>query len=47
MGKIEIILEKAYRGLSKFNDKLQENTIDLVYGTDNQQVEMLNADFFS
>lgn len=47
MAEPKKILEKAYNSLSKFNDKLQDGALTLVYGDEDAQVEMLEADFFS
>ena len=47
MAEPKKILEKAYNSLSKFNDKLQEGALTLVYGDEDAQIEMLEADFFS
>ena len=47
MSKVEKILEQAYKSLSNFNDVLHENSLKLVYGSDDDLVEMLEVDFFS
>ena len=47
MSKVEKILEEAYKSLSKFNNILQDKTLDIVYGSDDGPIEMLEVDFFS